>query len=74
MKSKEFKKEAIVGVREDGSVRAIFCIDSPEDVKEAVKTALRWENEGRTVKRCSQEHARAAVGRQWLEPGQEPPV
>lgn len=67
MSKSKFEKYALVGVRADGSVRAIFCVDAARDEKEAASTVLRWENEGRTVKKCSQAHA-FAVGEHWKDP------
>ena len=60
-------KEALVGIRKDGEVRAIFCIDSQSDKRESYNVARNWEANGRTVKKCSQEHAHAIVGQQWKE-------
>jgi len=61
--------EAIVGINQDGVVRAMFCIDTPGDEREAADTAARWLREGRTVKRCSDTHAAEVFGEQWREPG-----
>lgn len=69
----KFQPYALVGVRADGSVRAVFCVDSKRDEKEAVSTALSWESQGRIVKRCSQTHA-FAVKDQWIDEGVEVPA
>ena len=60
--------EAIIGIRQDGEVRAVFAIDGRSDEREATTLASQWLREGRTVKRCSQEHAFSVMGRQWEEP------
>jgi hypothetical protein len=61
-------KEAIVGIRNDGEVRAVFNIDCPRDEREASSAASQWLKEGRTVRRCSQEHAKTVIGKQWKDP------
>ena len=60
-------KQAIVGVREDGEVRAVFCIDSPKAEYEAQKVSKQWEMDKRVVYRCSEEHAFKVSGKQWVE-------
>jgi len=61
------KKEAIVGIREDGQVRAVWCIDTPADEKKIPKVKKEWKALGRTIKRRSQRHAFALGGLQWME-------
>ena len=60
--------EAIVGINQAGEVRAVLCIDTPKDERDAAKTAARWLREGRTVKRCAEAHAAEVMGKQWHEP------
>ena len=59
--------EAIVGINQVGTVRAVFCIDSPKDEKEAAKEAGEWLRVGRTVKRCSDKHAFSLLDKPWVE-------
>lgn len=63
--------EAIVGIRNDGEVRAVFNIDCPRDEKEASTVASQWLREGRLVRRCSQAHAKEVIGKKWTDPASE---
>lgn len=59
--------DAIVGIREDGIVRAAFAIDCADDEREAGKLAAEWRKAGRTVKRCSWEHATTVANKPWVD-------
>lgn len=64
--------DAIVGIREDGIVRAAFAIDCADDERKAGKLAAEWRKAGRTVKRCSWEHAMTVANKPWVdEPNNE---
>lgn len=60
-------RDAIVGIREDGIVRAAFAIDCADDEREAGKLAAEWRKAGRTVKRCSWEHATTVANKPWVD-------
>ena len=59
--------DAIVGIREDGIVRAAFAIDCADDEREAGKLTAEWRKAGRTVKRCSWEHATTVANKPWVD-------
>lgn len=59
--------DAIVGINKAGIVRAIFTIDSKRDEREATKLAGEWLRDGRTVKRCSEEHAFQLLDKPWVD-------
>lgn len=58
---------AIVGIRADGIVRAVFIIDSANDEREAGVLAGEWRDDGRTIKRCSATHAQVVLGKPWID-------
>ena len=59
--------EAIVGIREDGIVRAAFAIDCADYERVAENLAAEWRKAGRTVKRCSWEHAMIVANKPWVD-------
>ena len=60
--------EAVVAIGRDGTVRAVFAIDSKADERDALCIVGDWLRNGRTVKRCSEAHAFSLVGKPWVEP------
>ena len=64
--------EAIVGINQDGEVRAVFTIDSKCEEREATKLASEWLRMGRTVKRCCEEHAFPLLGKPWVDEVRKP--
>lgn len=59
--------DAIVGIMADGIVRAAFAIDGHNDERNACKLAVEWRRAGRTVKRCSWEHAMTVANKPWVD-------
>jgi hypothetical protein len=56
----------VIGVREDGNIRAVCCIDEKVDVKEAKASIKRWVKMGRSIK-CVPQSWVVVLGEDWCQ-------